>query len=191
MAVTDNQLMRRLSGGDTEALSAIVLRHQRKLVGFLTRLCGSRDAAEDLAQETFIRVYEARGHYRPAAGRFTTWLYTIAYRLYVDTRRAWGRSRTDSLDGAEERLSDGAAGTPESTAIDSDLSRRVRREIDALPEACRPVVVLRSRQGLSYAEIAAILGCSEGAARVRMHKGLALLRRRLKAAGMLGRTTEE
>jgi len=188
MAATDNQLMNRMSTGDMEALSAIVLRHQRGLVGFLTRLCGSRDAAEDLAQETFLRVYEARSRYRPA-GRFTTWLYTIAYRLFIDTRRAWSASRTEGME--EKQVADRRAATPEAATIERDLSRRVRQAIDGLPEQYRPVLLLRSRREMSYGEIAAVLGCSENAARVRMHRGLALLRRRLKEAGLLDPSTDE
>jgi RNA polymerase sigma-70 factor (ECF subfamily) len=190
MAVTDNQLMDRMSSGDMEALSALVLRHQRGLVGFLTRLSGNRDTAEDLAQETFLRVYNSRDRYSPV-GRFTTWLYTIAYRLFIDARRSWGNSRTTGMDDSELIHNDPSTATPEEAAIDSDLSRRVRKEIDALPEQYRPVLVLRSQRELTYAEIAAVVGCSEGAARVRMHKGLALLRRRLKDAGLLERTSEE
>jgi len=186
MTVTDHQLMSRISGGDMDALSAIVLRHQRGLVAFLARLCGNRESAEDLAQETFLRVYRSGERYRPA-GSFTTWLYTIAYRLHVDARRAWSSSRSAELGEIE----DSATPTPEAAAIDSDLSRRVQREIDALPEQYRPVLALRSRREMSYAEIGAVVGCSEGAARVRMHKGLALLRRRLKAAGLVGRQNEE
>jgi RNA polymerase sigma-70 factor (ECF subfamily) len=190
MTVSDNQLMSRMCCGDMEALSAIVLRHQRGLVGFLTRLSGNRETAEDLAQETFLRVYQSSHRYRPV-GRFTTWLYTIAYRLFIDAQRAWSSSRTAGLDGDHGLVEDRSAATPETTAIQSDLSRRVRQEIDALPEQYRPVLILRSQKELTYAEIAGVVGCSEGAARVRMHKGLALLRRRLKEAGLLNRTTEE
>ncbi len=188
MTVSDNQLMSRMSGGDMEALSAIVLRHQRGLVGFLTRLSGNRDTAEDLAQETFLRVFQSCRRYRPV-GRFSTWIYTIAYRLYIDTQRAWSSSRTTGL--YEGQVEDRMAVTPEAAAIESDLSRRVQQEIDALPEQFRPVLILRSQKELTYAEIADVVGCSEGAARVRMHKGLALLRRRLKKAGLLNSTTEE
>lgn len=189
MTVTDNQLMSRMSGGDMEALSAIVLRHQRGLVGFLTRISGSRDAAEDLAQETFLRVYQSCQRYRPV-GRFTTWLYTIAYRLHIDARRAWSSSRTSGETGNDQPLVDRSAITPEAAAIENDLSLRVQKEIDALPEHYRPVLILRSLRELSYAEIANVVGCSEGAARVRMHKGLALLRQRLKSAGILERKIE-
>ncbi len=190
MAASDNQLMSRMSGGDMEALSAIVLRHQRGLVGFLTRLSGSRDTAEDLAQETFLRVYESCERYRPV-GRFTTWLYTIAYRLFVDARRSWISSRTTAMDETEQPCQDRPEVTPEMAAIHSDLTRRVQQEIDTLPETYRPVLVLRSQRELTYAEIASVVGCSEGAARVRMHKGLALLRRRLKECGLLGKNIEE
>ena len=190
MAVSDNQLMNRMSSGDMEALSAIVIRHQRGLVGFLTRISGDRDTAEDLAQETFLRVYESCERYRPE-GRFTTWLYTIAYRLHIDARRAWSSSRTSGVDHDEWRFQDRTAITPEASAIESDLSRRVQQEIDALPEQYRPVLMLRSQKELTYAEIASVVGCTEGAARVRMHKGLALLRCRLNTAGLLQRTTEE
>lgn len=190
MAVSDNQLMSRMSGGDKEALSAIVLRHQRGLVGFLTRLSGDRDTAQDLAQETFLRVWNSCGRYRPV-GRFTTWLYTIAYRLSIDTRRAWSSSRTDGMDEDTRQFEDRSAVTPEAAAIESDLARHVQQEIDALPKQFRPVLILRSQRELSYAEIAAVVGCSEGAARVRMHKGLNLLRRRLKMAGLLKHSHEE
>ncbi len=186
MNVSDNQLMHRMQGGEMEALSAIVLRHQQGLVGFLTRLCGNPDTAEDLAQETFLRVYQSRKRYRPS-GRFTTWLYTIAYRLYIDTRRAWNSSRTTAL----VEIQDTSTTTPESAVIDKDLSQQVRNEIDALPDTCRPVLFLRSRKGLSYAEIGDVVGCSEAAARMRMHKGLALLRQRLEKAGLLDQPNEE
>lgn len=190
MTVSDNQLMIRMGNGDRGALSSIVLRHQRGLVGFLTRLSGDRTTAEDLAQETFLRVFQSCGRYRPE-GRFTTWLYTIAYRLFIDARRAWSSSRTDGIDGNERPLEDRSAITPETAAIERDLSTRVHREMAALPELYRTVLILRSQRELSYAEIAEVIGCSEGAARVRMHKGMAQLRRRLKRAGLLKQENEE
>lgn len=147
----------------------------------LVRWTGDLQLANDLVQETFLRVHNARARYRTGAP-VGPWVLTIARRLSIDALRKRGR--------AKERLTrEGAVPEPEEIPPDEPtpqwMLQEVRDAIEALPESLRTVVSLHKLEGKPLAEVAEILGISEGAARVRAHRGYKRLRSAL--AGLFGR----
>jgi len=164
--------MRRVAAGDPGAFTALYERHKGRLFSYLVRLTGNRHIAEDLLQETWLRVYRARGSYQPS-GRFQTWLFTIARRLLLDhARRAPGAWESDTE--ATEALS--APERTEHGAEAKDLLLRVERALSALPPGQREVVLLARFAGLTAEEVATVTGSTPGAIRVALHRALQRLR---------------
>jgi len=167
----DDRLMARLRAGDPAALDELYARYQGPLFGVLRRLTGDRALAEDLLQETFLRVWRARDRYA-AAGRFRAWLFTIAYRLAADhARRAAGTETALPEDlPAPER--------PDERAAAGELAARLEQVIARLPPTERAALLLSRCGGLDAAEIAQATGSTPGAVRVALHRAL----RRVAAA---------
>jgi RNA polymerase sigma-70 factor (ECF subfamily) len=178
--------------GDVAAFEELVARHERPLWNFLRRLVNDSATAEDLLQETFMRVVKNAGRWTPAA-KFTTWLYTIARNLCVDHARRAVHRRAVSLDGKsngsperdsdpDRRLHDALAGHEpggERRALDRELSARLEHALAALPEAQREVFLMREVLGLPFAEIAQTVEASEATVKSRMRYALEALRRSL------------
>ncbi|MBA4388547.1 MAG: hypothetical protein C0404_11235 [Verrucomicrobia bacterium] len=169
-----DEVLMRLSGeGDQAAFAALVRKHQDPLVNFFHRMGAYMDA-EDLAQETFVRLFKYRDRYR-ATAKFTTFLYTVARHTWLDLMRK-DRRRDLLVDGLR-------ADTPGS---DDSSMKQVQLRMDAaaalklLPEKLRSVVVMSLYQGLRYDEIAAILEIPEGTVKSRMFNALSFLRERLE-----------
>lgn len=165
----DAALMDRIREGHPEALESLVRRHQQSLVNFFRRMGAYMDA-EDLAQETFIRVYKYRDRYRPTA-KFTSFLYTVARHVWLDLLRQ-SRKReelTRRLEADGPRSSDG--GHP-ATRLKMDVDGALRR----LPEKLRSVIVLSFYQGLKYEEIATVLRIPLGTVKSRVFLALARLK---------------
>jgi RNA polymerase sigma-70 factor (ECF subfamily) len=165
----DFALMARLRAGDTTAFAALIRRHQTALVNFFRRM-GAGNEAEDVAQETFLRVWRYRARYRPAA-KFTTFLFTLARHAWADhLRRARKQERVVERVGAE-------AAPHDATAQDAARQRLdVQTALAALTEKLRLVVVMSLYQGLKYEEIAAALGIPVGTVKSRMFLALARLK---------------
>src|SRR5687768_13341088 len=169
--VPDEQLMLAYGGGDAAAFETLYKRHRGRLYRFVVRSIRSRAVAEELFQEVWMRVIEARGSYAPKA-RFTTWLYTIAHNRMVDHWRRAGLSVV-SLDG--EDVPDGAA-DPARHAEARQALARFAAALEALPPAQREVVLLHEEAGLSLAEIAVATGANEEAAKSRLRYAMAKLK---------------
>lgn len=169
---TDDELMRRVSAGDAEAFAGLYERHKRPLFTFLLRLAGDRRLAEDLLQETFVRVYRARGSYQPA-GLFRTWLFTIARRLMIDHVR---RERIDWDEDPKAVEQAVARARAEDRAEASDLLARLERALAHLSPRQREVILLSRFTGMEAAEIAEVVGSTPGAVRVELHRALRRLR---------------
>jgi RNA polymerase sigma-70 factor (ECF subfamily) len=153
--------MARVAAGDLAALGALFERYRQPLFRFLYRILQHTAWTEDLLQEAFLRVYDQRRRY--AAGKpFSTWLYTIAHHLAIDALRREKRCLPhDDLH---------ALATPTEDFAQTALASAVRAAVARLPEDQRVVVILREYEGFSYKEIAAVVGCTEEAARVRGHR---------------------
>jgi RNA polymerase sigma factor (sigma-70 family) len=176
MACSDTELMRRAAASDLEALGALFDRHQPALCAFLCRFMGDAATAEDLTQEVFWKVWQYRASYDEKQ-QFGAWLYTIARHAALDEIR-----KRERQERSLPQLTDAWPEVGFDAAVIEDLSVHavVRDALLALPPDQRLCVVLREYEGKSHREIAEILGCSEGNARVMVHRARRALKERLK-----------
>lgn len=160
--------------GNPDAFDALYRKLSPNLFGYLLRLTRQRERAEDLLQVTFAKVHRARSSYLRGAP-VLPWMLAIARRSFLDERRhASSRSEDLSSDGnlPEPKAED--AGVP------ADLSAALERALDSLPEAYREAIQLTKVSGLSIAEAAEVLGASETAVKLRVHRGYTQLRKELE-----------
>jgi RNA polymerase sigma-70 factor, ECF subfamily len=192
---SDEQLMLSFRAGDARAFAQLVNRHRAPVFQFVFRFVGNTQRAEDVVQETWLKVVRSSADYQPKA-KFTTWLYTIARNLCVDLARKENPRRHDASldapigDDAEgptrgEVLADGDA-SPERTAHNRLLQPLLVRALKALPEEQREVFILREYQGIGFKEIAEIVGINENTVKSRMRYALESLRKQLAEAGVDG-----
>jgi RNA polymerase sigma-70 factor (ECF subfamily) len=164
---TDTELIKRWKAGDTRAATQLVGRHSQALARFAAS-SGERDGIEELVQDTFVRAFASLDSFRGESS-LRTWLFTIERRLMLDRRRAERRSReTVPVEESDHVSEYGAL----DSLIAEEAQERVRRSLDALSPTQRDVFTLRVQQGLSYKEIAEVLGSTEGAARVHYHNAI-------------------
>lgn len=164
----DAELMLRVKDGDDSAFARLVERHQKPLLNFSHRLCVNTTDAEDMAQQTFIRLYRYRSTYEKTA-KFTTYLYLLARQVRVDEVRKLIRLQK-IRDGvkAEVELRESLPQKEEPFGLADDLQAALAQ----LSEAHREVVVLGMLQELPYQEVAEILGVPVGTVKSRMHHAL-------------------
>jgi RNA polymerase sigma-70 factor (ECF subfamily) len=187
---SDEELMKRYQRGDVAAFEVLLRRHRTALHAFLARLTGDRARAEDLAQETWLRIVAAVPRWERRA-RFTTWAYGIARNLAVDEARRAVHRAADSLDARDERgrergeaVAD-AGPDPERATESARLRPRLEAALAALPLEQREVFVLREYAGVPFAEIAEITGAPVPTVKSRMRYALEALRDALARAGIL------
>ena len=185
MAESDIDLMLRVSEGDTVAFAVLMERYRPRLSGFFRSLGAAPEAAEDLLQETFIRLWGARERYRPEA-RFSTYLMEIARNLWLNERDRVRRrpamaplEGTGGAAGALELAQADARAQPEEVALARERRDRILAAVDALPERQKLVFVLSQSEGMRYREIAESLRIPEGTVKYRMHEAVHALRRAL------------
>jgi RNA polymerase sigma-70 factor (ECF subfamily) len=171
MEAPDEELMLAYGQGDAGAFETLYKRHRGPLYRFVLRAIKHRSSAEELFQEVWIRVIEARTRYAPQA-RFTTWLYTIAHNLLVDHWRKKGLT-TVSLD-SEDAPSESA--NPARQAEGREALARLLHALEALPPAQREAFLLHEESGMTVAEIAAVTGSNEEAAKSRLRYAVAKLK---------------
>ena len=177
--------MTRLRAGDDLALNELMARWQQPLANYLARFCGNEATALDLAQDTFVRVYEARTRY-DTRGKFATWLYTIAGNLARNSHRWQQRHPTVSLDAPTDEnggtlathLPD-AASAPDASAEEGERAAAVRAAISELPEDQRSIVLMSEYEDRSHADIADTLGCTAKAVETRLYRARQTLREKL------------
>jgi RNA polymerase sigma-70 factor (ECF subfamily) len=186
--------------GDARALTALVGRHRQAVFNFILRYVAHRQRAEDLLQETWLKVVRGSADYQPKA-KFTTWVYTIARNLCVDSARKETYRQTDSLDapaGADaggrelsETVPDEATAAPDRAADNARLRPLLTRALMALPVEQREVFLLREYQGVGFKEIAEVTGVNENTVKSRMRYALEGLRRQLAELGVDGELLAE
>lgn len=170
-------LVERVRGGDTAAFDAVHAAFNTRLYGFLVRLTRSRDVAEDLLEETWLRFVAHAGRLRPDT-RLGPWLFTVARNLHV----TWGRSRAME---ARTSIALGlwptgfADGSPFEQAAGSELERRLERALAALSTEAREVLLLVGVDGLTPSEAAAVCGVTAEAMRQRLKRARARLAQQL------------
>lgn len=168
----DDELLARVAKGDATAWPLLVDRHLVPVVGFAWRLTRNRTDAEDVGQETFVRLMRKAGDWQPGDASLRTWLYRVATNLCIDRHRAANRMPVAS----ETEIDSGAEETADFTR-DIDIARAVQRAVDRLPERQRRALTLVHYQGLSNGEAADVLEISVDAC----ESLLARARRALKA----------
>ena len=166
--------MIRVSGGDTTALASLIQRHKQHVLALAYRTLGRWHTAEDIAQETFLRVWRAAPNYRPTA-LFTTWLHRIVVNLCLDEMRKRKPDPTDPPD-----LSDGGRGNPANALERDDRAAAVRRAVDRLPERQRVAVVLQRFSDMPVKEISQATGWSESAVESLLVRAYRALRESLQ-----------
>jgi len=188
MVNTDKSLIDAHLQGDTTAFGELVRRHGDSLLGYLTRMTGSREKAEDLFQETFKRVHEKADTFR--GSRIKSWLFAIATNVAIDGMRKSRRLQVVSLnqkidcDGENcQELSAVAVADnsyePSQKAIMTERKEQVRQALELLPARQRATLVLAYFQQLSYPDVAQVLGCSIGTVKTQMYRALKTLAQRL------------
>jgi RNA polymerase sigma-70 factor (ECF subfamily) len=179
---SDEELIERFQGGDVYAFEMIVNRYKDPLLNFVYHFLGDRIDAEDVVQETFLRVYRNKHLYRNIA-KFSTWIYTIAGNLAKTELRRRKRRRLFSISQMGFDNKDFDVPDPLRTAdvvVDGDMKEAfIRKEIDALPVKFKEVVVLRDIDEFSYEEISDILKIPIGTVKSRVNRGRLRLQKRL------------
>lgn len=197
MPELDDELMQRFQKGDEDAFNLLVRRHQKPLINFIARFTGDKDNAEDLAQETFIRMFKAANRYKPGRAQFKTWMYFIAKNLCKNEIRNRGRreryhvdnivTNDNSIDGNDEEIDliasapADAVFQPEVALERKELRNTVQKAIAELPDQYRLPLVLRDIQGLSYDEIGNILELRSGTTKSRINRARLMLKDKLKS----------
>lgn len=182
----DRADMGRLAAGHDAALNDLMERYATPLFHFLCRMLGNEDDANDLAQETFARVFRARESFRPDA-RFSTWLFTIAANLARNQIRWRGRHPNVSLDAesdvADQPLSStlpAAGASPTEAALAAERAVAVRTAVAQLPEDLREAIVLCEWEEKSMAEAATIADTTPKAIESRLYRARQGLREQLR-----------
>lgn len=181
----DQELVRRVQGGDKQAFNLLVQRYQHRLIKMIGRYVNNPADAQDVAQEAFIKAYRALSSFRGDSS-FYTWIYRIAANtaknhLVAQRRRPPG-SDIDVQD-AEQILGDSAlqeTDTPEGLAQRDEVQQTVFAAIESLPDDLRTAITLREIDGLSYEEIAAAMECPVGTVRSRIFRAREAIDKQLR-----------
>jgi RNA polymerase sigma-70 factor (ECF subfamily) len=177
-------IARGLRRRDPDLLDRLIERYQHRLLRYLVYLAGNRELAEDLFQETWIRVLE-RGHQYDGTHEFSTWLYAVARNLTIDYLRKKSPLSLDGLMEDEEHASLEPADTrPMAWQVvqQHEQAERISAALISIPTEYRETVVLRFQEGLALEEIATVTGAPLGTVKSRLYRGLNMLMSRLKGA---------
>ena len=184
--LSDHELIEATKNGDEQAFSEIIGRYRNPITNYLYRFLNDYEEAVDLAQETFVRVYFAIDRYHTGFA-FSTYIYRIATNLAISELRKRKRRTLLSLTGlfqsdpeetAEYQPKDERP-LPDEDLIESEKNQIVARAITALPPKYRVPILLRDIEGLSYEEVAGVMGLGLGTTKSRISRGRALLREKL------------
>ncbi|MCC7300854.1 MAG: sigma-70 family RNA polymerase sigma factor [Verrucomicrobia bacterium] len=177
----DLHLVHRSQAGDFSAYEELVRRYHGRIYGFVYSMTNSREDAEDLAQETFVKAWKALGHFREQAG-FYTWIYRIAMNRTINFRKRRNRRQTTSLDEfdpdiktAETYREFSSKGSVLRKMSLGEFQKKMNAAMLKLSEKHRAVVVMHDIQEMPHAEISSVMRCSEGTVRSRLfhaHKRL-------------------
>jgi RNA polymerase sigma-70 factor (ECF subfamily) len=180
----DEALMVRYQKGEVRAFEILLTRHRKPIYNFILRFVGSRELAEDLMQETFLRVIRGAENYKRQA-KFTTWLYTIARNLCVDQSRRAKHRRAQSLD--QPMSSSAESGTlldvvpgkdmpSDRAAVSKEIHRKLHEALERLSEEQREVFLMREFLDMPFKQIADVVGVPENTVKSRMRYALEKLR---------------
>ena len=176
--LTDADVVKLAQADNADAFDELMRRYKRPVLNFVYRMLGNAADAEDVAQEVFVRVYQNLRTYKPGT-KFSTWLFTLANHAAIDRLRWRKRHPTESLDNATE-TSTSTPATAVNDALAHEIGDHIAAAVAQLPEDQRAVLVLSEYHGQSYAEIAAVMRCSEKSVEARLYRAKQTLRRQLK-----------
>jgi RNA polymerase sigma-70 factor (ECF subfamily) len=182
MTGTDEELVARSISGDADSFNELILRWERPIYALAYRTIGREDEAQDVCQETFLRAFRALPRFRGQA-KFSSWLYRIALNLCRDWMRR--QRRTPVVQAPEDiDLMDLAAASEPSESIEDLVARQhqvraVQRAMAVLPDEQRAAIILKEYHGLTFQEIADLVGCPLSTVKTRLYQGLVVLRREL------------
>ncbi|HEY3328666.1 MAG TPA: sigma-70 family RNA polymerase sigma factor [Capsulimonadaceae bacterium] len=183
----DRLLIGRCQRGDVEAFNLLIQRYERVVYNFAFRLSGNYDDANDIAQDAFVRAYNAIGSFRGDA-QFSTWIFRITTNVYLDEkkkRKAHPQSSLDEYIETEEssmgRQVEDPSPTPEEIVTDNERSQFITKAIQSLPEFQRTMVVLYHVEHKSYEEIADIMELPIGTVKSRLNRARLALKEKLSA----------
>ena len=182
---SDEELMLSYGDGGEEAFTLLFKRYELRIFNYILRHIGDRSLAEDLLQNTFLKVHRSRKSYRPSAA-FSTWIFTIASNLLKDAARVQ-KHRADivELEEVRERVAGGSSLSeslsiprqqdPEVEVGEREIAGYIRQAVQALPFDQREVIILAKYEGFKYEEIAEILNTTPGAVKVKAHRAMKTL----------------
>jgi RNA polymerase sigma-70 factor (ECF subfamily) len=187
MTGTDEELVARSMGGDADSFNELVERWERPIYALAYRQIGREEDARDVCQETFLRAYRGLGGFRGQA-KFSSWLYRITINLCRDWIRRERRTPVVQPPEDVDVMELAAAREPSEPIEDQvarrDLARTVERLMALLPEEQRTAIVLKEYHGLTFQEIADVVGCPLSTVKTRLYQGLSVVRRELARAGV-------
>src|ERR1043166_3980523 len=190
-ALADTDLVVRALSGREDGFEELVRRYQRPIVAYVYRMVGDYDAALDLAQEVFIKVYNSLGRYRPEF-KFSTWIYRIAHNAAIDHLRRVGATRTDDPEAEGEggrtfeKPFASATPSPEQETERGERRAEIEEVVCQLQPAYRELIVLRHSHDLSYADIAEVTAPPLGTVKNRIFRAREAMRELLRARGITG-----
>jgi len=184
--LSSEELMAKIAEGDNDSFEILVNRHQTSVLNLVYRFIGDRTQAKDLAQEVFIRVWQAAKTYKPEA-KFTTWIYRITANLCFNElksarRKKWFqflRFDTDNEIHGEKDFPDSSP-SPEDLLLAKERSRKISDALQRLPDNQRMALILKRYDDLSYQEIAKVIGCSVSAVESLLFRAKRTLQEKLK-----------
>ena len=185
--LTDAEVMLRVKTGDDSAFDFLVQKYRRPIINFMYRMAHNSGAAEDLAQEVFLRVYRSRSSYE-ASAKFTTWLYRIATNLGMNYSRDTRHERPENivnLDEPDEETGQSPDLADKTPSVEEEIMHRerlnaIRQKVEALPERQKMAVLMHKYQQMDYKQIAEVLKLSESATKSLLFRAYESLREQLK-----------
>ena len=181
---TDQQLVQRAQRGDLRAFDLLVLKYQTRIAALVSRYVSDAGEVEDVTQEAFIKAYRALGKFRGDSA-FYTWLYRIAANaaknhLVAKGRRPGADATIEDAEGYDEGGLLWESASPEALAMGGELAEVVESALNALPDELKAALMLREFDGLSYDDIADVLGCPVGTVRSRIFRAREAIDQRVK-----------
>ena len=180
----DQQLVQRAQRGDLRAFDLLVLKYQGRIAALVSRYLSDAGEVEDVTQEAFIKAYRALGKFRGDSA-FYTWLYRIAANaaknhLVAKGRRPGADATIEDAEGFDEGGMLSESASPEALAMGGELAEVVESALNALPDELKAALMLREFDGLSYDDIADVLGCPVGTVRSRIFRAREAIDQRVK-----------
>ncbi len=188
-AVADCDLVRRAIAGREDGFEELVRRYQRPIAAYVYRMVGDYDAALDLTQEVFIKVYGSLARYRPEY-KFSTWIYKIAHNAAVDHLRRHStreQSLVNQVDGEQYDLPiESGRLSPEQESERAERRLEIEAVVQQLPSAYRELIILRHSHDLSYDEIAEVMSLPLGTVKNRLFRAREVMRQQFVQRGITG-----